>query len=225
VILVTTGLDCLYYNKLVFTPLSFLQLNLSGIALFYGTAPWHYYFTQAIPILCTSALPFVLHGIWTTIRRSRAERVTTLPNMLSLIIWTIGIYSTTGHKEWRFIHPILPLLHVFAVKSLVDLFDSAKKASKGESKNYGRLMGLNMPIRRSHLAVLLSTVPVSLYCVLLYCSGPISVMSYLRSIPPSEQAQSVGILMPCHSTPGHAYLHQDGLENTFWSLGCEPPLG
>ena len=55
--------DSLYYGKPTLTPLNFLLTNLSSISLFYGSNPWHFYVTQALPILCTTALPFVLHGV------------------------------------------------------------------------------------------------------------------------------------------------------------------
>lgn len=151
--------------------------------------------------------------------------------MLGTIVWTIGIYSMAGHKEWRFIHPILPLLHVFAAKSLVDISGSGPE-KKGKSKNSTKVTSLHpllnkLPaIRPSFIALLLLTVPASIYIVIFYCSGPISVLSYIRSIPRAElENGAVGFLMPCHSTPGHAYLHREELtRGSMWALGCEPPL-
>ena len=60
-------LDSLYYGKPTFTPLNFLRTNFSSVSLFYGMNAWHYYLTQAVPILCTTALPFTMHGIWSTL--------------------------------------------------------------------------------------------------------------------------------------------------------------
>src|ERR1700728_2688040 len=111
-------IDSWYYQKLTFTPFNFLLTNLSSVSQFYGTNPWHYHLTQSIPILCTTALPFVLHGMWTTSPFGPRS----LRTMFVSVAWTVGVYSVAGHKEWRFIHPILPLLHVFAARSLVDSF-------------------------------------------------------------------------------------------------------
>ncbi|KAJ3762690.1 glycosyltransferase family 22 protein [Lentinula raphanica] len=210
-------LDTAYYGQVTFTPSSFLYRNLSGVSLFYGDSPWHYYLSQAIPIMSTTSLPFVIDGIWTTI--CHAEN-TSLRTLLGLVSWTIGIYSLAGHKEWRFIHPLLPILHLFAAKSLVDRSAHVIKLDQSTLHNRG------IPIRKGFLALLLVTVPVSAWIVLVHCSGPVSVMSYLRSIPETElQGGVVGFLMPCHSTPGHAYLHRPQLANGgLWSLGCEPPL-
>jgi len=81
-------------------------------------------------------------------------------------------------------------------------------------------------VRKAFLGLVLATVPVSAWIVLVHCSGPLSVMSFIRNIPENElQGGAVGVLMPCHSTPGHAYLHRPQLANGgLWALGCEPPL-
>jgi len=127
-----------------------------------------------------------------------------------------------GHKEWRFLHPLLPLLHVLASKSLVDAYDHAQSTRKSTAKKGIKPL---IPIRASHLWLILLTIPASIYVVFFHCSAQISVMSYLRSIPPHE-LRSVGFLMPCHSTPWQAYLHRPDLTQPgrLWALGCEPPL-
>jgi len=191
--------------------------------------------TQAIPILCTTALPFTVHGIWITI--SKLPHNQSLRTMLATAIWTIAIYSFAGHKEWRFLHPILPLLHIFATKSLVDLSRGTFKRKKTERAHshpriwqapistFQRLLRLpNIP--HKYLVLLILTLPVSLYVVVFYCSGPITFLSYFRALPRDELGKGfVGVLMPCHSIPGYSYLHRDKLvDGGMWALGCEPPL-
>ncbi|KAF9053067.1 glycosyltransferase family 22 protein [Panaeolus papilionaceus] len=203
-------LDSIYYKKIVITPLNFLKTNLSSVSIFYGSNVWHYYLSQALPILLTTALPFTLHGIWRTMNSKSARNVPET-TMLHLITWTIAIYSLAGHKEWRFIHPLLPLLHVFAAKSLVDIIPAQR---------------LSLPdIPAKHIYLLLATLPISLYIVLFYCNGPISLISFIHSIPETGNS-TVGIIMPCHSLPWQAYIHRPDLNNNngMWSLGCEPPL-
>ena len=234
-------IDSLYYGKPTFTPLNFLRTNFSSVSLFYGMNTWHYYLTQAVPILCTTALPFTMHGIWSTFI-SKSLHDTALKTMLTTVVWVIGIYSLAGHKEWRFIHPILPLLHIFAAKSLVDLASNSPRPFKGSEKGtrqnkqgQSRIGGsrtfihskLGLPdIPNKILFFLLLSLPALMYIVLFYCSAPISVLSYIRAIPKEQLgASTVGYLMPCHSTPGHAYLHRQELAHGgMWALGCEPPL-
>jgi GPI mannosyltransferase 3 len=217
-------LDSFYYSKVTFTPLHFLLTNLSSVSLFYGSSPWHYYVSQALPILCTTSLPFILHGAWLAFSNRKTNASDTkLRVLLGCVGWTIGVYSMTGHKEWRFLHPLLPLLHVLSSKSLVDAHDCRLPTRKSTANTGAKPL---LPIRTSHLGFILCTVPASVYVVFFHCSAQISVMSYLRSVP-SHDLSSVGFLMPCHSTPWQAYLHRPELAvpGRLWALGCEPPLG
>ncbi|CAL1705145.1 unnamed protein product [Somion occarium] len=211
-------LDSLYYGKPTFTPLNFLAANLSSISLFYGSSPWHYYLFQGLPIICTFSLPFVLHGAWLA-RKHLANPE--LRDMLGLIAWTIGIYSLAGHKEWRFIHPLLPLLHILAATSLVHSYET-DQIKRGCPKKKRNVM---LPIRRSHLLLILLNVPLIFYVIRVHSRAQIEVMYYLRSLPEKE-VQSIGFLMPCHSTPWQAYVHNPSLAENgkMWALGCEPPL-
>lgn len=219
------GLDSLYYSEPTFTPFNFLLTNLSSVSLFYGSNPWHYYIFQALPILCTTCLPFVLHGVWlAATRRSTNASDQKQKVLLGCLAWTIGVYSAAGHKEWRFLHPLLPILHVFAAKSLVDASKTNHKA-ENTAPSGPRSKPL-VPIQPRYMWLIFATVPASLYVMLFHCSSQISVMSYLRTVPPDEMV-SLGFLMPCHSTPWQAYLHRPDLveHGTLWALGCEPPLG
>lgn len=239
--------DSLFYGRLTLTPFNFLATNISNLSLFYGASPWHYYISQGLPILTTTALPFVAHGV----RSSYSMRDTTLRTMSKAAAWTIGVYSLSGHKEWRFIHPILPLLYVLASKSIVDLAGGGSPRQPAPTKQkitptkikyphrantiHKTSSSIRIPvqilsttsrlaIRKSHFVLLCLPIPAALYVVLFYCSAPITVMSYLRSLPSQELRGGIGFLMPCHSTPGHAYLHQPELVKSMWALGCEPPL-
>ncbi|SJL00694.1 uncharacterized protein ARMOST_04007 [Armillaria ostoyae] len=214
------GLDCVYYGKFTFAPANFLITNLSGVALFYGGNPWHYYLSQALPILCTTALPFAVHSLCTQGSGSNTATRT----MRKMVAWTIGVYSFTGHKEWRFIHPLLPILHVLASQSLVDLSATTVRTNP---KPRASITSYFPPVRKEFIVILLVPIPIAAYVVSLYCSSPISATSYIRGIPSDElQGGSIGILMPCHSMPGQAYIHRKELENGgMWALGCEPPLG
>ncbi|TFK54738.1 glycosyltransferase family 22 protein [Heliocybe sulcata] len=207
-------LDSAYYNKLTFTPLNFLMTNLSSVSSFYGSSPWHYYLSQGLPLLCTTTLPFVLHGAWLVLGPSgtSSSRI-----MLGLVAWTMTIYSLAGHKEWRFLHPLLPLLQILASKSLVDTYHSSVQPHRASRKS--------LPVRIDHLCLLLATLPAIVYVIFFHGEPQINVMHYLRSSPANE-LRSVGFLMPCHSTPWQAYLHKPELADPgrMWALGCEPPL-
>lgn len=222
--------DSIYYGEVTLTPLNFLKTNLR-VSSFYGTNEWHFYLTQALPLLCTTALPFVLHGAYLA-HQQRNGSSTALYAMLGVTVWTIAVYSLGSHKEWRFLHPLLPLLHVFAAKSLVDLNDGYAKydaslintPSKGHPGKRETKAKPLIPIRRTHLCFLLLNIPLMYYVMRWHGSAQISVMHYLRSVP-AHELDSLGFLMPCHSTPWQAYLHRSNLEDPgrMWAIGCEPP--
>lgn len=203
-------LDSLYYGRVMFTSLNFLVINASSVSLFYGRSPWHYYLTQAIPITCAPAVPWVLEGGYGVAKRTSPRP---LKILLGLVIWTITVYSLAGHKEWRFIHPLLPAMHILAAKSLVD------SLPEGASRR-----SLSQRISPSHWLLTLS-LPAIAYVTLFHERAQIEVMHYLRRLP-AESSASIGFLMPCHSTPWQAYLHRPDLatDGVLWALGCEPPL-
>lgn len=216
-------LDSAFYGKPTLSLLNFLRVNASPVSLFYGSSPWHYYLSQALPILCSTSLPFVLHGMHLAVQNNEKN----LKTMFGCIFWTLAVFSFVGHKEWRFLHPLLPMLHIFASRSLVELHHcSAKAEVKVPREKNAISKTLSLPIRTQDLCLLLLSVPALIYVVFFHCVGQIKVMSYLRSLPP-ENLASVGFLTPCHSTPWQAYLHRPELAapGRMWALGCEPPLG
>jgi len=220
----------------VFTPLNFMRTNLSSISLVYGRNVWHYYFTQAMPILCASSLPFVAKGLYVGLQtpphspRSKNPRPSksaseNLKILAGTVLWTTVVYSLSGHKEWRFIHPILPILHIFAAKALVE--SSKSNVPEKQPRVRGDFSRFIRTTSKLHLVLLLPQLPVILYCVSYRSSPQVSVMSYLRSLSRNGgEVHSIGFLMPCHSTPWQSHLHNPQLNHPgkLWAIGCEPPL-
>ena len=199
-------LDSWYFGTSTFTPLNFLITNLSPVSSFYGRSPWHYYITQAIPVLCNVTSPFVLNGIWQGLRNGTPP----VQRLVILILWTIFVYSLPAHKEWRFIHPLLPAIHVIASKPIVD----------NNTKNQK-----NSPYIRAWWIITFAGLAATPFLLFVQSSAQIAVMNHLRWIP-ADELRSVGYLMPCHSTPWQSHLHRPHLtKDTHWALGCEPPIG
>jgi len=213
-----------------------MRTNLSSISLVYGRNAWHYYFTQAIPILCASSLPLVVKGLYLGLRASPHAPPSKNPKpsksmsynlkiLAGTVLWTIVIYSLSGHKEWRFIHPVLPILHIFAAKALME--SSKSNITERQASAQGDFSKFLRTVSKSHLALLLLQLPVIFYCIAYRSSPQVSVMSYLRSLSRNGGGvRSVGFLMPCHSTPWQSHLHNPGLDHPgrLWAIGCEPPL-
>jgi len=220
-VLCLSALDTWYYGILTFTPLNFITTNLSSVSLFYGSSRWDYYLLQGLPILCGTTLPFALYGIYTN---TRLSGFSTLKRMIGLITWTVMIYSLAGHKEWRFIHPLLPLLHILAAIALVDSYNIYGHSASIKHKTGA--LGFITRIHVGYLLIFALNIPPMLYIMFAHGRAQIDVMHYLRNLE-SRETRSIGILMPCHSTPWQAYLHRPLLADgsRFWALGCEPPVG
>ncbi|QRW00444.1 glycosyltransferase family 22 protein [Ceratobasidium sp. AG-Ba] len=234
---VTVAVDSVYYGTLTLTPVSFLRTNvLSGIAHFYGVNVFHYYLTQGIPIVLGPALPFALHGVWKHVSsgpgqgHSSQARNPSLSILLAFVVWTLSIYSCLAHKEWRFIHPLLPVLHIFAADSLIRLKAETTKNVPNSDSLLKRLEQL--PVQRNHMMLLLGiSIPLNVYLTCLHGSAQVAAARYIHALGQDQsRVKSVGVLMPCHSIPWQSHIHlsylaQEVSGSRLWALGCEPPLG
>ena len=72
----------------------------------WGTSPWHWYFTSALPrlLLSPTALPLLAYSAI-----DRVLRPASTPLLVPSLIYT-ALYSILPHKETRFLFPILPSL-------------------------------------------------------------------------------------------------------------------
>lgn len=194
---------------------------MQDLAVFYGRNRIDYYFTEGLPLLLTTALPFAAVGWWSALRSGVdrpqfagfAQRQTL--HILALVVAsTVLTFSMIAHKEMRFIYPVLPMLHVLAAKPLAAFFRP-------------------FPLPRSYfrLALLVLGLTINVY-IAAYVStihqrGVIDVMHYLRHEAEMNDGMAarnttVGFLMPCHSTPWRSHLVHPEIDA--WALTCEPPI-
>ncbi|KAJ6664343.1 hypothetical protein lerEdw1_008562 [Lerista edwardsae] len=189
-------IDRIFFGKWVVVQLNFLKFNvLQNLATFYGSHPWHWYFTQGLPVVLGTHLPFFIHGCFQAPRRHHI--------FLVVVFWTVIAYSMLSHKEFRFIYPVLPLCMVFCGHSL-------KKLRRWKKAAVSFLLVSNL-------------LPL-LYTGLVHQRGALDVMGHLQglcsTISTPSQA-SVFMLMPCHSTPYYSHVHCP-LQMRF--LQCPPDL-
>jgi phosphatidylinositol glycan class B len=237
--------DRLFYGTWTFPPLKFLYFNIvESLAVFYGRNDWHYYLSQGLPLLLTTALPFTIAGLYRALlpRNSRlSSRQLLIKRQLALVcLFMPFVLSLIAHKEVRFIYPLLPALHVLTSEPLVSFFLPAISNPSGAYE----------PRRLALLFLLLVNIFVAYYTSMSHASGPQSVLSYLREQhqahhdpshiiqPPlpllgpltheaapggAPKNMTVGFLMPCHSTPWRSHLVFPSIHA--WALSCEPPVG
>ncbi|KAL3264627.1 hypothetical protein ABHI18_000628 [Aspergillus niger] len=80
---------------------------ISGQASAWGTHPWHFYFTNAVPRLLLNPLTYAV-GIPFALFQPSTRRLAA--NTLIPSLFFLAIYSAQPHKEWRFIIYTMPAL-------------------------------------------------------------------------------------------------------------------
>ncbi|KAI9818073.1 MAG: glycosylphosphatidylinositol anchor biosynthesis [Pycnora praestabilis] len=240
VLVLSASVDRLYYGIWTFPPAHFLYFNIAqSLAIFYGQNDWHYYLSQGLPLLLTTALPFTLCGIWQALRHtpsmyekfedeSRNITMITKSQLATTILVVITILSLVSHKEVRFIYPLLPTLHILAAEPISLYFFTPNTFSRSH-----RGAGFASP--RTVLLALMLVVNIFLayYTTFVHQTGVLNVLHYLRHESENPQQDTlldiggtnemtVGFLMPCHSTPWRSHLIHPTIHA--WALSCEPPV-
>jgi alpha-1,6-mannosyltransferase len=76
----------------------------------WGTSPFHWYFTSAIPKSITLAIPLTLIGL--VYRRKQHFLDLDILTIIIPAFLFVGLYSLLPHKELRFIFPALTLFNL-----------------------------------------------------------------------------------------------------------------
>ncbi|XP_070762231.1 GPI mannosyltransferase 3 isoform X2 [Enoplosus armatus] len=198
-VVISTVIDCMFYEKWTMVQFNFLKFNIFyGVADFYGSHPWHWYFTQGFAVVIGPHLPLFLHGCAVAFKKYKI--------LLAAVVWTLVVYSLLPHKEFRFIYPVLPFCMVFCGISLANLKEWRRAAA---------------------FALLVSNLAAALYTGLIHQRGTLDVMSRLQTLCDVSGISTplqpdVLILMPCHSTPFYSHVHCP-MKMRF--LECPPDLG
>ncbi|KAI9341958.1 Alg9-like mannosyltransferase family-domain-containing protein [Obelidium mucronatum] len=112
----TLSIDTIFWNTtttkdtLMWPELEVFKFNvLEGRSKEYGVSPAHFYFSNLIPRIATVAYPL---AVFAYIKDPRVRRI------MNPVIIFLTTMSLIGHKEWRFIFPILPLINLSAAITL-----------------------------------------------------------------------------------------------------------
>lgn len=215
--------DRWFYGLWTFPPYRFLHFNVAqDLAVFYGSNRSDYYFTEGLPLLLTTSLPFAVYGLYCQIKSTmdtskKTAAINAHPHIARTLTWTIGFVifclSLIAHKEVRFLYPLLPALNVIAAKPLSQFTYSITT------------------FKTSLLAALLAiNICTAIYTTQIHQRGVIDVMHFIRQNHEQIRAlsgpgimSSVAFLMPCHSTPWRSHLIHPAIDA--WALSCEPPVG
>ncbi|SJM84890.1 related to GPI mannosyltransferase 3 [Zygosaccharomyces bailii] len=201
VILFSTVIDFYFYGRLIFPPILFFKFNvMSPLSSFYGTNQWHFHITQSLPLMLNYNIPLFFLGIW-AVCASKQTKAKIWIQVVAVIFFNLLAYSILSHKEFRFIYPLQPLCMAISA--------------------FGALK-LKQDYTIKHFTFVIPVISVISAMLLIWYheSGTISVIKYLHGKP---SVDSIGFLMPCHSTPWQSYLHRSDIDN-LWAITCDPPL-
>lgn len=195
--------DRVFYRQWTFPLWNFVEFNVvRNLLVFYGSAPWHFYAGQGLPLMLMGYLPLFAAG---TVRAlgagtgSDASRV--VGRLAGMVFFVTAAFLAIAHKEWRFLQPLYPAM-------LVVVAAEAVRWRATRAWNWAP-------------AVVLAHAAVALFFCRVNERGVMDLVNWARCDP---SVQSLGVLAPCHSTPWHATLHRPELVGALWFLTCEPPL-
>ena len=193
--------DRIGYGTWTLTLLEFARFNvLENLSVFYGTHPWHWYWTQGLPVVATTLLVPATVGVVVT--AAPAVR-----HLAALAAWIVAAYSALAHKEFRFIAPVVPLVAVLGGAGLAHLARPGRRQRWWQSATAVAAL------------VAATQAPLAAYLGYVHQRGVVDVAHWLRHQP--RGPWSAAFLMPCHSTPWQAYIHQPEAHLAF--VTCEPP--
>ncbi|KFK25717.1 hypothetical protein AALP_AA8G150500 [Arabis alpina] len=200
----TCLLDRLMYGSWVIVPLNFLKFNfLSSGGDYYGTHPWHWYFTQGFLVMLFTFTPFSIAGMV----KSKNQKLSVL------ILWVLALYSVLGHKEFRFVLPVLPIALIFSGYAFAQMEASGSSlsstAKKKQVSRKNHIIKWSPKLRLSVFFLLATNIPMALYMSLVHQRGTETAMNYLSEEAYKGRVKSILFLMPCHSTPYYSTLHSN----------------
>ena len=201
-VLVSSALvDRICYGRWVLVAHRFVRFNvLNDGAVYYGTHPWHWYVSTALPAALGVHLPLVITGVLSALQG--AEIYTAAPALGAAS--TLAVLSLSPHKELRFVYPLVhPLLLGYAGAALAKM----------------------SPTRRRRWAVflILFNLPVGAYLSLWHQRAPMAVMEALRNDGAKGTLTHVDLLTRCHQTPGLSALYGGPTTPRLTMLHCPPP--
>ncbi|CCK71864.1 putative glycosylphosphatidylinositol-alpha 1,2 mannosyltransferase KNAG_0I00730 [Huiozyma naganishii CBS 8797] len=202
---VNCAIDYHFYGELTFPIFKFIAFNLTTpLSRFYGVAPWHFHICQSVPILLGYSIPLFVFEMTRPRSSYRAEQQTLISAMtaIKLVIgFNLLMYSLLDHKEFRFIYPLQPLFTLLSTFGFIRL-----------RKYIPRVLIYILPVL---------SIAASFTIDHYHESGSLRVMEFLHDEP---EIDSLGFVMPCHSTPWQSFLHRKSIDDGAWAITCEPPL-
>ncbi|CAK7265645.1 glycosylphosphatidylinositol anchor biosynthesis [Sporothrix epigloea] len=219
--------DRLFYGAWTFPAYTFLDMNLTqDVAVFYGSNPWHYYLSQGLPLLTTTALPFVLYGLYASLnervlvkKEAQEASVATVKAaddtavdpvrctnackaLCFTVVTTVSALSLVAHKEVRFLYPLLPILLVLAAPHVAAFYSQVTTKKTGVTRTGAEsLQAVSLRHKKLLALSLAANVLLAGYLSFFHQSAPLQVVAFLRS--EYERIHHDWLEMPASALPSY----------------------
>ena len=204
---VSVIIDHIMFGFWAFPVLGNFHFNvLEGNGALYGEHPFHWYFTAGIPALTGMLFPALVYdllwGGWDYWKR----------NLWIIVATCVLAHSTSSHKEFRFLLPLLPLFCLLAGTRLRVIFEGVKLSQ----------------IRFSLFMGAVANLVAILYLGLIHQRAPIDANRAVLELALAKSHQTgiasfrIHYLMGCHSAPLLSHLHAPPIKFNTWYLDCSP---
>eukprot|EP00752_Nemacystus_decipiens_P002501 g2350.t1 len=188
-------LDSRLYGTATLVPLNFLRFNvLEGNSRIFGEQAWHWNFSQGLPAVLGAALPASLWGFARPFGGEGRPGLGCRRRLGWLAVWFLAYHSSSPHKEFRFLLPILPIAHAYAGWAVSTFVGSAvRPASKSTSSSRSpdlaaRARAERQQLRRAKttaVGLFLLHVPVAIYLSVWHQSGALSAVDVVAGRIPA----------------------------------------
>lgn len=207
-------IDRWFYGEWTVVLFNFFEFNfVKGLDKLYGTHPFYWYFTEGFTANVAFFLPIYFYSVYNVyfVLHNKSKYTFEMKYLYGLTMFTMCIFSFGGHKEFRFILPLLPIVFIQCGYAL---FEIKQKISE---RSYKYILSF----------LILTNILLGTYVSVYHQSSPTKIMKFLRNEATENGGnddgrvlKSVHFLMPCHSTPYYSHLHQD---IPMWFIDCSPP--
>lgn len=183
----------------------------------YGTHPFYWYILEGLPAIAGVLTPFY---IVQSIQCWKGQDKKAFRTLLAVIVSYIVLHSISGHKEFRFILPILSFISILAGRC-ISKFLGEDSLSLQSRRKKGIVVITFFLLNYPHLAFL-ARIHQRTSQVNRYITN--------HSTHTNKKDLSVHYLMGCHSTPVYSHLHvkreingkSSPMPIDVWYLDCSP---
>eukprot|EP01031_Cornospumella_fuschlensis_P037508 gene37508-45551_t len=199
-------IDSTFYGEFTVAPWNFFVINvLEKKAAYFGVKPWHFAFTEGLPVVLALFFPLLfLISPANLLAMAKLTRIL----LLSALSYVVLLQATSSHQEHRFYLPVIPYFHL-----------AASSNAFSRNNKLGSLL-------RGYLS--LSAVAHALlatYLLKFHQCGGERVMHLLNTKYQPFPRQKIHIIMhaPCYSFPGYAQLLPSPSSYEIYTPSCSAP--